>query len=171
MPSFIGSTPSLNLLPSLTRAGIAHLYSVCIHPYEDGNGRMARALTEKALSQSAGQAVLSGLSKEIASQKKAYYQALEENNQSLDISGWLLYFAQTTLAAAEHQLLAIQAILGKIAIYQNFADKLNERQKKVIDRLYAAEPQGFEGGLSAGNYIVHRQYFEGYSNPRPQGIA
>ena len=90
---------SHDVLPPLIRAGIAHLYSVSIHPYEDGNGRMARALAEKALSQAAGSPTLSGLSRQIASKKPAYYNALERNIQELDITDWLLYFANTTIDA------------------------------------------------------------------------
>jgi Fic family protein len=69
---------SLKTLPPLTRAGIAHLYSVSVHPYEDGNGRMARSLAEKALSQSIGAPALSGLSHQIIAKKSLYYERLAE---------------------------------------------------------------------------------------------
>ena len=145
---------SHGVLPSLTRAGMAHLYSVSIHPYEDGNGRMARALTEKALSQAAGSPALSGLSRQIASKKPAYYGALERNNQELDITDWLLYFAHTAIDAKAHTLQSVDRVLEKAALYKKCGKELNERQKKVLNKLYQAEPEGFEGGLSAANYIT-----------------
>lgn len=145
---------SLNTLPPLTRAGIAHLYSVSIHPYEDGNGRMARALVEKALSQSMGIPALSGLSRQIAAKKSLYYDSLERNNRDLEITDWLLYFGKTLIAAKHYVLTSVERVLQKAAMYHAFGKKLNERQKKAINRLFDAEPEGFAGGLSAGKYIT-----------------
>lgn len=144
---------SLDILPPLTRAGIAHLYSVSIHPYEDGNGRMARAVAEKALSQSLKAPTLSGLSRQISSKKGAYYNALERNNKELDITDWLVYFAETVIKAKEYTLRSVERVVQKAAFYKEFSNVLNERQKKVINKLYEAEPEGFKGGLSAKNYI------------------
>lgn len=145
---------SLSTLPPLTRAGIAHLYAVSIHPYEDGNGRIARALAEKALSASIGAPALSGLSRQIAVKKSLYYDALERNNQDLEITDWLLYFSRTLIAAKKHVLASVERVLQKAAIYRTYGKELNERQKKAIDRLFDAEPEGFVGGLSAGKYIT-----------------
>ncbi|MBI3619425.1 Fic family protein [Candidatus Peregrinibacteria bacterium] len=145
---------SLTALPTLTRAGIAHLYAVSIHPYEDGNGRMARALVEKSLSQSAGAPALSGLSRQIAAKKSAYYEALERNNQDMEITDWLLTFGRTLIAAKKYTLASVERVLQKASLYRTFAPELNERQKKAIDRLFEAEPVGFLGGLSAGKYIT-----------------
>lgn len=145
---------SLKGLPPLTRAGIAHLYSVSIHPYEDGNGRMARALAEKALSQSIGAPALSGISRQIAVKKSTYYDALARNNQNLEITDWLLYFGKTLIAAKQYVLGSVERVLQKAAIYSKFAKELNERQQKAIDRLFEAVPEGFIGGLSAGKYIT-----------------
>lgn len=144
---------SLDILPPLTRAAVAHLYSVSIHPYEDGNGRMARAVAEKALSQSLGAPTLSGLSRQIATKKEAYYDALERNNKELDITDWLVYFAETVIKAKEYTLKSVERVVQKAAFYKEFSNVLNERQKKVINKLYEAEPEGFKGGLSAKNYI------------------
>lgn len=158
MASFIRwFNDSLRTLPPLTRAGIAHLYAVSIHPYEDGNGRMARAVVEKSLSQSAGAPALSGFSRQIVTKKSAYYAALERNNQNLEITDWLLYFAETILAAKKHTLASVERVLQKAALYRKFFHELNGRQKKAIDRLFEAEPEGFVGGLSAGKYIAMTQ--------------
>lgn len=145
---------SLKTLPPLMRAGIAHLYAVSIHPYEDGNGRMARALVEKALSQSIGAPALSGVSRQILVKKSLYYDALEKSNQELEITDWLLTFGRTLIAAKHEVLRSVDRVLQKASIYSKCASALNERQKKVIDRLFEMEPEGFVGGLSAGKYIV-----------------
>jgi len=145
---------SLMMTPPLTRAGIAHLHAVSIHPYEDGNGRMVRALVEKALSQSLGEPALSGLSRQIAVKKSLYYDALERNNQNLEITEWLVYFGKALIEAKLYVLASVERVLQKAALFSKFASELNERQKKAIDRLFEAEPEGFVGGLSAGKYIT-----------------
>src|SRR5690606_36739991 len=88
-----------NPLPALTRAGMAHLYFVCIHPLKDGNGRIGRAIAEKALAQSFGQPTLIALSRTIQKHKKAYYDTLEHNNKGIEITDWLVYFSKTILQA------------------------------------------------------------------------
>lgn len=159
VPQFMGDfiewfNTSIKTVPPLTRAGIAHLHFVSIHPYEDGNGRIARALAEKALSQSIGAPALSGLSRQITLKKSLYYDALARNNEDGEITDWLLYFGKTLIAAKQSVLTSVERVLQKASLYSTFADELNERQKKAIDRLFEAEPEGFVGGLSAGKYIT-----------------
>lgn len=137
---------------ALAKAGIAHLYFVSIHPFEDGNGRIARALAEKSLSLSIGQPVLISLSKTIELHKKAYYDALANNNKSMEITDWLSYFGQTILDAQEDTLKLIDFIIEKAKFFDRFANQMNDRQLKVAQRLFDAGPQGFVGGLSAENY-------------------
>lgn len=86
-------------LAALTRAGIAHLYFVCIHPFEDGNGRIGRALVEKSLGANLGHPSLIALAYTIERRRKDYYAALERNNKELEITDWLTYFARTVLEA------------------------------------------------------------------------
>lgn len=140
-------------LPVLTRAGIAHLWFVCIHPFEDGNGRIGRALSEKALSECLGQPVLIALSRTILKSRKTYYRMLEENNKKIEITDWLLYFAQTILDAQEETQQLIEFVIAKAHFFDKFRDKLNDRQEKVILRMFREGPKGFQGGLSAENYI------------------
>lgn len=140
-------------LPALTRAGIAHLYFVSIHPFEDGNGRIARAIAEKSLSQYLGQPTLIALSQTIQSNRKAYYHALAMNNKEMEITEWLLYFAETVLNAQNYSLNVIDFLIEKTKFYDRLRGQLNERQEKVLERLFREGIEGFKGGLSAENYI------------------
>lgn len=140
-------------LSSLIRAGIAHLYFVCIHPFEDGNGRIGRALIEKVLAQASGAPTLIAFSHIIEKHKKAYYRALEFSNQSNEITDWLLYFSKMVLEAQDYTQLYVEFLIKKTKIYDQVRGKLNDRQEKVLARLFREGPEGFKGGLSAENYI------------------
>jgi Fic family protein len=140
-------------LPSLTRAGIAHLHFVSIHPFEDGNGRIARALSEKALAQSLRQPTLLALAYTIERKRRAYYLALEQANKSNEISDWLTYFADIVLEAQVNTIRRVEFYIAKARFYDRLRDRLNDRQAKVIARLFREGVDGFEGGLSAENYI------------------
>jgi len=142
-----------NPLPALTRAGIAHLHYVCIHPFEDGNGRIGRAIAEKVLSQCLGQPTLIALSHEIQERKKAYYESLEKNNKGNEITDWLVYFAKTILEAQGYTQKLIDFLIKKSKLYEKLRGKMNARQEKVIARLFREGPEGFKGGLSAEKYI------------------
>lgn len=140
-------------LPALTRAGLAHLYFVSIHPYEDGNGRIARALAEKALAQAVGHPSLIALSLVIQRKRAAYYDALEANNKGTEVGGWLTYFAETVLDAQAYTQRAIDFLIAKTKLYDRVRDQLNERQARAAARMFREGPDGFKGGLSAANYI------------------
>jgi len=140
-------------LPILTRAAVAHLYFITIHPFEDGNGRIARALVEKSLSESLGYNSLVSLSLVINKNKKQYYQKLAESNHSNEITDWLIYFAEVILEAERYSYQLIEFVIRKAKVFNKFKDDLNERQAKVINRLFKAGPEGFKGGLSAENYL------------------
>lgn len=142
-----------NPLPALSRAGIAHLHFVCIHPFEDGNGRIGRAIAEKALSQCLGQPTLIALSHAIQEQKNAYYETLEKNNKGNEITDWLVYFANTILDAQSYTQKLIDFLIEKTRLYDKLRGKMNERQEKVIARMFREGPEGFKGGLSAEKYI------------------
>ena len=144
-----GKTP----LPALTRAAIAHLYFVCIHPFEDGNGRIGRALAEKSLAQNLGQPSLIALAYTIERKRKDYYAALERNNKDLEITGWMKYFANTILEAQNNTIKRVDFYIAKAKFYEKFRGKLNERQEKVVARMFREGIDGFKGGLSAENYI------------------
>ena len=141
-------------LPALTRAGIAHLYFVCIHPFEDGNGRVGRALAEKSLAQSLGQPSLIALAFTIERKRNDYYATLERNNKENEITDWLKYFADTVLEAQNNTIKRVDFYVAKAKFYERLRGKLNERQDKVVARLFREGIDGFEGGLSAENYIA-----------------
>ena len=141
-------------LPALTRAGIAHLYFVCIHPFEDGNGRIGRALAEKSLAQNLGQASLIALAFTIERKRNDYYAALQRNNKEGEITDWLTYFAETVLEAQSNTIKRVDFYVAKAKLYDRLRGKLNERQDKAIARMFREGIDGFEGGLSAENYIA-----------------
>ena len=147
------STDGGNRLPALIRAGIAHLYFVSIHPFEDGNGRIGRALAEKSLAQSVGQPTLIALSHTIEEHKKAYYDALAQTNRSNEITPWLRYFGQTILDAQAYTKLRIEFLIEKTKLFDKLRGQLNARQEKALARMFREGPEGFAGGLSARNYI------------------
>ena len=136
------------------RAAIAHLYFESIHPFEDGNGRIGRAIAEKALSQSAGYPVLLSLSQAIEEDKKAYYAALKQASLSNNITNWLCYFVNIILNALIHVEKKIDFILKKSVFFDKFEKQLNERQLKVVRRMMQEGIKGFEGGISAKKYMI-----------------
>ncbi len=140
-------------LPALTRAGIAHLWFVSIHPFEDGNGRIGRAVAEKALSQNMGYPSLIAVARTIEADRKAYYAALGSMNRTLEITSWLRWFGETVLAAQDYTIRSVRFLVEKNKFYSRIGDILNPRQGKVLARMFREGLSGFKGGLSADNYI------------------
>jgi Fic family protein len=141
-------------LQSLTRAGIAHLYFVSIHPFEDGNGRIGRAIAEKSLAQNLGHPTLIALAYTIERERKAYYDALEQNNKDTGVTDWLVYFANTILDAQRNTISRVDFYVAKAKFYEKFRGAFNERQDRVIARMLREGIDGYKGGLSAENYIT-----------------
>jgi Fic family protein len=141
-------------LPPLTRSGLAHLYFVCIHPFEDGNGRIGRAISEMALSHGLGEPALLALSQTIQSDRKRYYAMLEQSNKELEVTAWLEYFAETVLDAQAYALRLVDFLIAKTRLYDRLLGSLNERQEKVLARMFREGVEGFKGGLSAENYMA-----------------
>jgi Fic family protein len=139
-------------LPALARAGIAHLYFESIHPFEDGNGRIGRAISEKALAQSLGQPTLTALAATILIHRKAYYDALERANRNNEITSWLVWFAGIAIEAQRRTAANIEFLLDKTKLFDRLRGQLNPRQEKALLRMLQEGPRGFEGGLNAGKY-------------------
>lgn len=142
-----------NPLSALTRAGMAHLYFVSIHPFEDGNGRIGRAISEKVLAQSLEQPSLIALAQTIERRRKDYYAALERSHKTSDITNWLTYFGQTVLDAQATSTKRLEFLLDKARFYEGLRGQMNERQDKVVARMFKEGLDGFKGGLSAENYV------------------
>ncbi len=135
---------------SITKAGLAHLYFISIHPFEDGNGRIARVLAHMALPGTP----LIALSNLIYKRRKTYYDMLEKNNKDLEITSWLSYFAKEILEAQKYTQRLIDFTITKTKFYDRAKGLLNERQTRVIDRIFKEGMDEFKGGLSAENYIT-----------------
>lgn len=139
-------------LPAITRAGIAHLWFESIHPFEDGNGRIGRAIAEKALAQAIEGPSLTALAETIHRHRKTYYEQLARASQTTEIDEWLLWFAETTLEAQERTLARVHHLIAKTKLLDRLRGKLNERQERALLRIFAEGPDGFDGGFSAANY-------------------
>ncbi|KXF78137.1 cell filamentation protein Fic [Paramesorhizobium deserti] len=140
-------------LSPLIRSGMAHIFFESIHPFEDGNGRIGRALSEKALAQGLGQPSLISLAYTIERNRKRYYDMLEASNKDTEITDWLVYFAQTVLEAQQTTMRRVDFYIAKARLYERVGNHFNERQAKAIARMFREGINGFKGGLSAENYI------------------
>lgn len=132
-------------------AGLAHLWFVSIHPFEDGNGRIARAIADMALARSekTGQRFYS-MSAQIRCENKDYYDILESTQKGeLDVTRWQDWFLNCLYRAIEGSQEILAAVLGKARFWERFAkEPLNERQIKVLNRLL----DGFEGKLTTSKW-------------------
>lgn len=135
------------------RSAIAHLYFETIHPFEDGNGRIGRAIAEKALSQTIGRPVMLSLSRTIEANKSLYYTSLEKAQRSNEVTSWVEYFVRASLDAQIEAEAQIDFTLKKTRFFDRFNDELNDRQLTVIKRMLEEGTRGFEGGMNARKYI------------------
>ena len=135
------------------RSAVAHLYFESIHPFEDGNGRIGRALSEKALSQGLGRPALLSLSRAIEANRKQYYEALQEAQQSNEITTWVSWFVHMVLEAQIQAEEQIEFTLKKTRLFDRWRDQLNNRQLQTLRRMLDEGPTGFTGGMSAKKYM------------------
>lgn len=142
-----------NVAEAVLKSAIAHLYFESIHPFEDGNGRIGRAIAEKALSMSLLRPVMLSLSKTIENDKKLYYAALKKAQAGLEITDWIIYFATVILDAQRDAKTMVQFTLKKARFFDEYKDQLNERQLKVINKMLEKGSDGFEGGMTAAKYM------------------
>jgi Fic family protein len=149
------SRPAQSQIDSLLQAAQAHLWFETIHPYEDGNGRIGRAIVDWVLAREAGPASrMLRLSQQLLAQRKAYYAQLEQAQHGpLDITPWLVWFIDQIRSAFEATSAVISQSLDKAQFWNEHRSKdLNPRQRKAINLLLDAGPGGFEGGLSTRKY-------------------
>lgn len=136
------------------RAAIAHLYFESLHPFSDGNGRIGRAISEKALSEDLGRPVLLSLSTTIYKHKKEYYEALFNASRcQINITSWIQYFVKTVYQAQLDSKKQISFVLQKEKFWHRYKDQLNDRQEQVIARMFKSGIAGFEGGINAQKYM------------------
>ena len=143
-------------LDGIARAAIAHLWFESIHPFEDGNGRIGRAIIDLALAQDAAAPQrLVSLSHQLLAQRRGYYDALQAaQHGNTDVSAWVLWFVQQYMHACNHTGVLIQIALEKSRFWAHHAGVvLNARQRKVVQRLLDDGDGGFLGGLNAQKYI------------------
>ena len=137
----------------IARAGIAHLWFEMIHPFDDGNGRVGRAIADHALSQSLGYPTTACLATAIEGDKKSYYLQLEKASRGgVDVNTWLDYFANRVIKAQEIAREEVDFLLAKTRFYEAYGDQLNERQARMVSRVFAEGRKGFEGGITTRKY-------------------
>lgn len=147
-----GAPGAANPLPALTRAAIAHLWFETIHPFEDGNGRIGRAVAEMALAQSLDAAPLTALSETAHRHRKSYHEALHAASRGAPIDPWLSWFADMALEAQTRTVARIRFLIEKTRLLDRLRGRINPRQEKALLRIFREGPDGFAGGLSADNY-------------------
>ncbi|MCX7256475.1 MAG: Fic family protein [Polaromonas sp.] len=138
---------------ALIKAGLAHLWLVTLHPFDDGNGRISRAVGDMALARAEGSSQrFYSLSAQIQRERKAYYEQLEATQKgTLDVTAWLDWFLGCLLRAVEGADGLLTAVRGKARFWQRWAGTaLNERQIKLINRLL----DGFEGKLTTAKWAA-----------------
>ena len=138
------------------RCAIAHFWFVTIHPFDDGNGRIARALTDMALAQDENLAIrFYSLSSQIMEERNSYYNVLQEVSKGNgDVTLWLAWFLGCLIRAMEKSKTIIGKVLAKSEFWQKHSQtELNERQRKVINLLLDAGQGNFQGGLTTRKYV------------------
>lgn len=137
----------------IIKAAITHLWFLTLHPFEDGNGRLARVLTELVFAQaSAGGPYFYSLSAQIEKDKKSYYAILEATQKgSMDITEWLLWFCQTLSRAITTAEKTHEKVLFKNYFWNSYVDQVfTDRQKKVLNRML----DGFEGKMTSSRWAA-----------------
>jgi Fic family protein len=156
MRSFVEwfNTPPANL-DGLVRAGLAHVWFELIHPYEDGNGRVGRALLDMALAQDERRSTrFYSMSARLMMKRDDYYSALERaSTGSLDLTGWLSWFLQQVEAAMASSEWLVNAVLRLARFWiAHSREEFNDRQLKALNRMLDAGPEGFVGGMTNRKY-------------------
>lgn len=143
------------MLDPLLRAALCHLWFVTLHPFDDGNGRITRALTDLALAQADSQSIrLYAMSASILARRADYYRILQETQRGeLDVTDWLLWFLDVLNDSLEQALETVTRTQNKARYWLLHNDaQLNAEQTRVLNRLLDGGEQGFSDGISASQY-------------------
>lgn len=155
MEAFLDWFNSQEEMDGIIRAGIAHFWFVTLHPFDDGNGRLARVITDMVMAQDEKTSRRAySLSSQISASRKAYYAVLEKAQKDEgDITGWLSWFLETVEQGMRNSRELARLTIAKAEFWKRIADaKINGRQREVLNKLLEAGPNGFEGGLSNKKY-------------------
>lgn len=142
-------------LDPLLRSGVAHFWFLTLHPFDDGNGRLSRALADLALAQAQPEAIrFHAMSASILADRAGYYRELEASQKGgLDITAWLQWFLRTLYDSLTHALHRFDRVLAKARFWQAHREQaLSAEQAKVLNRLLDGGKRGFEQGLTARHY-------------------
>ena len=153
MRAFLDWFNTENTIDPVLKAGIAHLWFVTIHPFDDGNGRIARAIADQALARSEKSAQrFYSMSAQIRQERNAYYDILEATQKGdLDITPWLEWFLECLNRAFGGAETILAAVLTKARFWEiNAGASLNDRQRTIINRLL----DGFEGKLTSSKWAM-----------------
>ncbi len=156
MKEFFEWFNSKTKMDGLLRAAVAHFWFVTIHPFEDGNGRVARALTDFSLAQDEALTKRCySLSSQISQERETYYSVLEKTQKGdLDITDWIIWFLQIFVRAINSSEVKIERAINIGDFWKTHAQvDLNSRQKKVLLKMLELEPQGFLGGMTNRKYV------------------
>ncbi len=151
MAKFVNWFEQPNDVDPLLKAGLAHLWFVTIHPFDDGNGRIARAITDMALSRSeSSRRRFYSMSAQVRRERKDYYATLEwTQNSGVDVTRWQTWFLNCLLRAIEGAHDTLGSVLRKAHFWERFAmEPLHERQIKVLNRML----DGMEGKLTTSKW-------------------
>jgi len=150
---FMDWVNAADTLHPMLKAGLAHLWFVTLHPFDDGNGRIARAIGDLLLARADGNPQrFYSLSAQIQRERHSYYEILERTQKgSLEITGWLLWFLATLLRAVEAAHTVLDAVLAKAHFWQRWAaTPMNARQTKLLNALL----DGFDGKLTSKKWAA-----------------
>lgn len=139
--------------PPLLRAGLGHLWFVTLHPFDDGNGRIARAMGDLLLARADGSRQrFYSLSAQIQRERKAYYEILERTQKrSMDVTEWLLWFLETLHRAVDQAQVTLDTVLAKARFWHHWGSMpLNERQVRLLNKLL----DGFDGKLTTSKWAA-----------------
>jgi len=131
---------------------LVRLYFESIHPFGDGNGRIGRALSEKALSEGLGRPVLLSLSRAIEADREAYFEALKKAQRGNEVTECIRYFVAVIREAQSPTEGRVEFVLKKARFFDRFREQLSERQLKVVRRMLRAGSESFQGGINKRKY-------------------
>ena len=155
MAAFIDyvSASSSDPTAAVAKACVSHIYFESIHPFEDGNGRIGRAIVEKLLSQALGEFIPFSISHAIERRRKAYYQSLRDAQHSSDITPWMTFFVACLNEAVAYADKLVSFTTDKYAYLHTYQKQLSQSQLKAINKMFLAGPEGFQGGMTARKYM------------------